>query len=127
MAPSESKIIPQPLLNLLIIDDDPRALELIKEALSQDGLRIFSADHPEQGLDLFFKERPQIVITDLMMPKISGMEVLERIVAADPAVDVILLTAHYSTDSAVEAIQKGACDYLVKPPDLQKLQIVSGS
>jgi DNA-binding NtrC family response regulator len=122
MATKQSNVGDQPLLTLLIIDDDPRALEITQEALTQEGLRICSANHPERGLDLFFKERPQVVITDLMMPKISGMQVLERIVAADPAVDVILLTGHYSTDSAVEAIQKGACDYLVKPPDLEKLR-----
>lgn len=112
----------QPLLTLLVIDDDPLVLELAGEALSQEGLRIVSANTPEHGLELFFKDRPQIVITDLMMPGMTGMQVLETIVAADPAVDVILLTGHYSTESAVEAIQKGACDYLVKPPDLFKLK-----
>lgn len=112
----------EPLLTLLVIDDDPLVLEIAQEALRQEGLRILSAGTPESGLDLFFKERPQIVITDLMMPRVSGMEVLERIIAADPAVEVILLTGHYSTDSAVQAIQKGACDYLTKPPDLFKLR-----
>ena len=112
----------EPLLTLLVIDDDPLVLEIAQEALRQEGLRILSADNPEHGLDLFFKERPRIVVTDLMMPRISGMEVLERIVAVDPAVEVILLTGQYSTDSAVEAIQKGACDYLTKPPDLFKLR-----
>jgi DNA-binding NtrC family response regulator len=56
------------------------------------------------------------------MPKISGMELLERIVAVDPGADVILITAHYSTESAVEAIQKGACDYLTKPLDIERLR-----
>ena len=84
----------QPLLTLLVIDDDPLVLELAGEALSQEGLRIVSANTPEHGLELFFKDRPQIVITDLMMPGMTGMQVLETIVAADPAVDVILLTGH---------------------------------
>ncbi|MGH9566422.1 MAG: response regulator, partial [Candidatus Angelobacter sp.] len=109
-----------------MIDDDPLVLEIAQEALRQEGLRILSAGSPESGLDIFFKERPQIVITDLMMPRVSGMEVLERIIAADPAVEVILLTGHYSTDSAVKAIQKGACDYLTKPPDLFKLRAKVG-
>ena len=56
------------------------------------------------------------------MPKINGMELLERIVAADPGTDVILITAHYSAESAVEAIQKGACDYLTKPLNIEKLR-----
>lgn len=112
----------EPLLTLLVIDDDPLVLEIARESLKQEGLRILSAENPELGLELFFKERPQIVITDLMMPTMTGMEVLERIVAIDPAVEVILLTGHYSTDSAVEAIQKGARDYLTKPADLSRLR-----
>jgi DNA-binding NtrC family response regulator len=61
-------------------------------------------------------------LLDMVMPKVSGMELLERIVAVDPGVEVILITAHYSTESAVEAIQKGACDYLNKPLDVKKLR-----
>jgi len=63
-----------------------------------------------------------MVLLDLVMPKVSGIEVLERMLGIDPGVDVILITAHYSAESAVEAIQKGACDYLTKPLDVQKLR-----
>jgi DNA-binding NtrC family response regulator len=56
------------------------------------------------------------------MPKISGMQLLERMLEIDPGVDIILITAHYSTDSAVEAIKKGACDYLVKPLEIERLR-----
>jgi len=55
---------------------------------------------------------PQIVLTDLVMPHLSGIEVLERIMEFDPSTEVILMTAHYSSESAVEAIKKGASDYL---------------
>ena len=107
---------------LLAIDDTPQNLELISAALAQEGLEITTTTDPEAGLEIFFRARPQIVLLDLIMPKTSGMEVLERIVAADPGTDVILMTAHYSTDSAVEAIQKGACDYLTKPLDVERLR-----
>ena len=107
---------------LLAIDDTPQNLELISAALAQESLEITTATDPEAGLEIFFWARPQIVLLDLIMPKTSGMEVLERIVAADPGTDVILMTAHYSTDSAVEAIQKGACDYLTKPLDVERLR-----
>jgi DNA-binding NtrC family response regulator len=90
-------------------------VELLSSALAQPGLDILTASDPEHGLDLFFSRRPQIVLTDLVMPHMSGMEVLERIIEIDPATDVILMTAHYSTESAVEAIKKGASDYLNKP------------
>src|SRR5262249_3197861 len=59
--------------------------------------------------------RPQIVLTDLVMPRMNGLEVLEKTLEFDPSIDVILMTAHYSTESAVEAIKKGASDYLKKP------------
>jgi DNA-binding NtrC family response regulator len=110
------------LITLLAIDDEPHVLELISEALQQEGLEIITANEPEAGLKLFFERRPRVVITDQMMPKLNGMEVLQRIVAADPGVEVILMTANYSTDLAVEAIQKGACDFVTKPLDLDRLR-----
>ena len=111
-----------PLINLLAIDDDPENLELITAALEQEGLRILTSNAPEAGLELFYREKPRIIVCDLMMPRMNGMEVLEKIMAADPGAEVILMTAHYSTDSAVEAIQKGACDYMNKPMKLEKLR-----
>ena len=102
-------------VSLLVLDDNPGSLELLSSALSQPGLEILTSSDPEEGLELFHKRRPQIVLTDLVMPHMSGMEVLERIMEIDPGTDVILMTAHYSTESAVEAIKKGASDYLTKP------------
>ena len=90
--------------------------------MAQPGLEILTASDPEEGLDLFRNRRPQIVLTDLMMPQMNGMEVLERIMEIDPATDVILMSAHYSTESAVEAIQKGASDYLNKPVSIGPLR-----
>jgi len=104
---------------VLVIDDDPLQLELVGEVLRQEGLEVFPVGEPEKGLEVFAREHPQIALVDLMMPTMSGMDVLERMVASDPGVNVILMTAHYSTDSAVEAIQKGAHDYLTKPIDIQ--------
>jgi DNA-binding NtrC family response regulator len=111
-----------PLIKLVAIDDTSASLELLSEALQQEGLRIFTSSDPEDGLDLIFQEHPQIVLLDLVMPKLSGLDVLERIVQFDPAIDVILMTAHYTTETAVEAIQKGASDYLNKPISLPALR-----
>ena len=105
----------RPEVSLLVIDDNPGSVELVSAAVAQSGLEILTASDPEEGLDLFRKWRPQIVLTDLMMPRLTGMEVLERIMEVDPATDVILMSAHYSTESAVEAVKKGASDYLNKP------------
>jgi len=109
-------------ISLLIIDDNQGSLEMLSSALAQPGLEILTASDPEAGLELVFSRRPMIVLTDLVMPNLSGMEVLERIVEFDPSIEVILMTAHYSTESAVEAIQKGAADYLNKPISIGSLR-----
>jgi DNA-binding NtrC family response regulator len=109
-------------LKLLAIDDSPENLELVSDALQQNGLEIHTAETAEAGMEMFARLRPRVVLLDLVIPRVKGLELLERMVAADPGVDVILMTGHYSTESAVEAIQKGACDYMNKPLDLQKLR-----
>jgi DNA-binding NtrC family response regulator len=118
----EGKPANSPNVSLVIVDDNPGSLELLATALEQPGLDIWTASDPEEGLDLIFQKNPQIVLTDLVMPKMSGLELLERIVNFDPAIEVILMTAHYSTESAVEAIRKGASDYLNKPISVPALR-----
>jgi DNA-binding NtrC family response regulator len=112
----------RPTVKLVAVDDTPSSLELLRESLSQEGLTIFTSSDPEEGLDLIFNEHPQIVLLDLVMPKMTGLELLEKIVEFDPSIDVILMTAHYTTETAVEAIQKGACDYLNKPISVTALR-----
>jgi len=112
----------KPAISLLVIDDNPGSAELLSNAMAQPGLEILTASDPEEGLDLFRNRRPQIVLTDLMMPRMNGMEVLERIMEVDPATDVILMSAHYSTESAVEAVKRGASDYLNKPVSIGPLR-----
>lgn len=107
---------------LLAIDDDAQTLRLVTDALATDELEVLTAQDPEVGFEMCVRERPKIVLLDFVMPKMSGMEVLERILAVDPAANVILITGHYSTELAIEAIQKGASDYLAKPLDLQRLR-----
>jgi DNA-binding NtrC family response regulator len=102
-------------VSILLIDDNKGILEFLSEALAAEDVRILSASDPAEGLDLVYSEHPQIVLTDLMMPGLSGLEVLDRIIEFDPAIDVILMTAYWTTESAVEAIRKGAADYLEKP------------
>jgi DNA-binding NtrC family response regulator len=102
-------------IKLLAIDDEPDSLELIQDALTQHDLEVLTTSDPEDGWRMVRRHHPEIVLLDLRMPKVSGMELLEKIVEFDPGIDVILLTGDYSTESAVAAIQKGACDYLTKP------------
>lgn len=109
-------------MKLAVIDDDPKNLKLVKFILDGEGLEIHTASDPQAGMELIRRLHPEVVLLDLVMPGVQGMEMLERIVEFDPAIDVILITGHYSTESAVEAIQKGASDYLPKPFSAEKLQ-----
>lgn len=109
-------------VKLVLIDDTPQILELVSEAVQQEGLTILTATDPEEGLELIYHEHPQAVLLDLVMPKMSGIEVLERIVEFDPTIEVMLMTAHYTAETAVEAIQKGASDYLTKPLSIAALR-----
>ncbi|WP_433964876.1 sigma-54-dependent transcriptional regulator [Tunturiibacter gelidiferens] len=105
-----------------MIDDNARSLELLSAALSREGIHVHTASDPEAGLTLIQDLRPRLVITDLVMPRLNGLQVLERAMKIDPAIDVILMTAHYTTETAVEAIRKGAADYLEKPVKLALLR-----
>jgi DNA-binding NtrC family response regulator len=109
-------------MQLLAIDDDASTLALIARALEQEGIEITTAQDPGAGFEIFLRVRPKIVFLDVVMPSMSGMDLLERMIRVDPAANVILISGHYSTDSAVEAIAKGACDYLTKPLDIQRLR-----
>jgi DNA-binding NtrC family response regulator len=110
------------VMKLVVIDDDPKNLKFVNFILASTGLEIHAASDPQAGLDLVHRLRPQIVLTDLVMPGVQGMELLQKIVEFDPGIDVILMTGYYSTESAVEAIQKGASDYFPKPFSPEKLR-----
>jgi DNA-binding NtrC family response regulator len=109
-------------LSLLAVDDDPLSLDLVRDALGSLGLRILTAGTGEAARIVLAEERPQIVLLDLMLPDVSGLELLEEISQSAPGTDVILLTGHYTPESAVEAIRKGACDYLTKPVKIAALR-----
>ncbi len=113
---------PKAAVSLLIIDDNPGSIEMLSSALAQPDVHVYTASDPEDGLDLLHQHHPQIVLTDLVMPHMSGLEVLDRVMEYDPSTDVILMTAHYSSETAVEAIKKGASDYLNKPVSIAALR-----
>ena len=106
--------IPTPV-KLLTVDDDPLVLDFIESALTQPELEISRSSDPARAWETICRIRPDIVIVDLLMPEIGGMELLERIVEWDSGIEVVLLSGEDSTTFAVDAIRKGACDYLTKP------------
>lgn len=106
---------------LLAIDDDPICLDLIREYLKEEKLELFFATDAEEGLQLIAEQHPQILLVDLKMPKLDGGEVIERALRLDPEIKPILMTLHYTPETAVAAIGRGACDTLAKPLDAEML------
>ena len=107
---------------LLVIDDDPLQIQLVTEVLRQSDFEMREACDKEAAIEAMTSFRPHLVLLDLVLPEVSGMELLETLLDIDPGCDVILMTAHYSAETAVEAIQKGAYDYLTKPLPVERLR-----
>jgi DNA-binding NtrC family response regulator len=109
---------------ILIVEDDSATRGGLTELVRTWGFLADSAADGEEGLEKISSFRPSIVVTDLVMPRRTGLELLESLRDIDPTIAVILLTAQGSVESAVEAIRNGAYDYLTKPVDPQRLRIL---
>src|SRR5262245_59553358 len=110
------------LITVAAIDDDVGTLDFVRAALKHQPVEVLTATDADAGLELVVRRRPQVVLLDLMMPKMNGLDVLDRILNAAPETDVVLITGHYTAESAVEAIRRGASDYLTKPIPLARLR-----
>ncbi|MBK0403848.1 sigma-54-dependent Fis family transcriptional regulator [Adhaeribacter sp. BT258] len=108
---------------ILIIDDERGIRSTLKEILEYENYTVEEAEDGEKGLDLLSKNKYDVVLCDIKMPKIDGMEVLDRSRELNPDVPFIMISAHGTIDTAVEATKKGAYDFLVKPPDLNRLLV----
>jgi DNA-binding NtrC family response regulator len=109
--------------SILIVDDEKNTREGLKWSLEDAGYRCMTAEDGERALRLLDEEDFDLVITDLKMPGIDGMELLRRIKRDDPAVEVIMLTAHGTIETAVAAMEQGAAHYQTKPVDLKELRV----
>lgn len=112
----------QDLVSVVIIDDNLLSLEFLSTALSRPGAQIFTASKPEDGLALIALYRPQIVMTDMIMPGMTGLQVLRYVKELDPAIEVIVMSARDSGGSPAKALEQGAADYLQKPIALSVLR-----
>jgi len=102
-------------LSILIVDDEEDILNVLKLILTKEGYQVDTALDGKQALQLFRKNSYDIVLTDLRMPEMDGIELLERIKEIRPETEVLIMTAYASVESAVLAMKKGAADYIVKP------------
>jgi two-component system, NtrC family, nitrogen regulation response regulator NtrX len=109
--------------SILIIDDEKAIRKTLTEILSYEGYKIDEAGDGEEGLKKFGEKAYDIVLCDIKMPKIDGIEFLEKAKEINADVPVIMISGHGNIDTAVEAVKKGAFDYISKPPDLNRLLI----
>lgn len=115
-----------PGLNVWIVDDDESVRWVLEQALKQAQMVPRTFDSARALLRAFERDRPDVLVTDIRMPDMSGLELMERLAASDPEVPVIVITAHSDLDSAVSAYQGGAFEYLPKPFDIDEaIELVS--
>ncbi len=108
---------------LLIVDDDPNVRELLKTKLTHLGYQCRTADGADRALAVIEREPIHLVLSDIMMPGLSGIDLLKRLVQAYPETAVVMLTAAADTQVAVQAMKLGAYDYITKPFNLDELTV----
>ncbi len=110
------------MAKVLVVDDEPEAVELLTEFLSSKGYEVLTATSGEEALRRVKEERPHLVLLDIQMPKMNGLEVLRRIREIDPEMGVIMATGVNEEDVGRKALELGAFDYVVKPLDMKYLE-----
>jgi DNA-binding NtrC family response regulator len=109
--------------SLLLVDDDAAFRQVMAGELGRVGYKVDTVGTGEEAIQRVAATEPEVVLLDLRLPGMGGLETLKAIQAATPTTEVIMLTGHGSIDSAIESIRIGACDYVVKPCPLDELQI----
>lgn len=109
---------------LLVVDDEPSMREFLDIMLSNDGYEVKTASSGEEGLELFRLIEPELVLTDVKMPGMSGLDLIKKIRSVNTTVPVIVITAFASAEDALRAVREGAYDYLSKPFQIDDLRII---
>ena len=109
---------------ILVVDDEKNIRSGLAKALEMDGYEVLQAEDGQEALKTLLKAEIDLIIADLRMPKLSGEELLKKVVSAYPTVPVIILTGHGTVDNAVQAMRNGAYDFLTKPVNLERLGLL---
>ena len=110
--------------NILLVDDEKDFVEMLAMRLEDEGEKVTSAFDGQTCLDMLAQEPIDVVILDIKMPGMDGIQTLRTIKTRHPLVEVILLTGHGSTETAIEGMKLGAFDYLLKPADFDELKSI---
>jgi DNA-binding response OmpR family regulator len=105
----------QGMQRILVVDDDPAVVSVLRRGLSYEGFTVHTAASGGAGLALAREQSPDLIILDIMMPDLDGIEVLRRIRAADPGLPVLMLTARDAPADQIQGLESGADDYVIKP------------
>ncbi|MBW2010158.1 MAG: response regulator [Deltaproteobacteria bacterium] len=108
-------------MKMMLVDDEERYLSTTKKLLAKKGFDVLTAPSGADALDKLWKNNIHVVILDVKMPGMDGMETLKEIKKQFPLVEVIMLTGHATVESAVDGLKSGATDYLMKPADIDEL------
>jgi len=109
-------------VKVLVIDDDPKVPWILSEGLGEN-YRVISARNGVEGIQMVTKEKPELVLLDIKMPGLSGMEVLDKVKTIDGNLDVIMLSGHGDTQNVVESIRRGASEFINKPFNIEEVEI----
>jgi two-component system, NtrC family, response regulator PilR len=109
---------------LLVVDDEPSMREFLEILLSQEGYEVRTAATGEEGYKVYQSEGPDLILTDVKMPGMSGLDLIREIHSLDPLIPIIAVTAYASADDAIRAVREGAYDYLSKPFQVEDLRII---
>ncbi len=107
--------------SILIVDDEQNVRQLIAKVLEKEGYEILTACNGEEGLEVFQKNNIDLIISDIKMPKMNGIEFLHKVKEQEPGVGFILITAFATMETAIDAIKSGAQDYVTKPFDIKEI------
>jgi len=111
------------MANILVIDDERAIRNVLKDILGNEGYKTEEAADGEEGLKKFQAGSFDVVLCDIKMPKMDGLEFLQKATESNPDTPIIMISGHGNIETAVEAVKKGAYDYISKPPDLNRLLI----
>jgi len=106
---------------IMVVDDEKSLLSMMKEMLAQKKAEVLTTLDSEEAYEIFLREKPRIIFCDYKMPKMNGIELMEKILEHDPSVAVVIITGMNDVHIAVEAMKKGAYDYILKPTDIGKI------
>src|SRR5688572_8223728 len=108
---------------ILIVDDEKSIRKTLREILEYEDFKVDEAADGAKGLTLLQKDSYDIILCDIKMPKVDGMEVLDKVMESAHDIPIIMISGHGNIETAVEAVKKGAYDFISKPPDLNRLLI----